>query len=700
MRTLATVMLAGWAAMGCAGLSAMSDAPAADAADPYIWLEDVASERSLAWVRAQNARSSKELEASPQFEPIRARLLAVYDSQARIPAVIRRGEYLYNFWRDTRNVRGVWRRTTLAEYRKAEPAWEVVLDVDALAAKENENWVWSGVECAYPNYDRCLLSLSRGGGDTIVVREFDTNTKDFVRDGFALPAAKSYVSWRDRNTLYVGTNFGAGSLTDSGYPRIVKSWQRGTPLAQAITVLEGAATDVSASGWVVQEREQRREFVTRTLTFFEGENFLHQADRLIKLQMPLDAQVSSFKDQILVTLRSDWKTGSHLYPAGALLAMDWQRFLAGERDFQMLFTPSSRRSLTDFTTTRNFVLLNELDNIRSRLYAAAFKNAAWTREALPTPEYGTVTARAVDPTESDEYFLTTSDFLTPSGLYLGSVEHRERELLKQLPAFFNAQGMEVSQHEATSKDGTRVPYFQIARKGLVHDGTNPTLLTGYGGFQISNTPTYSPGMGIAWLEHGGVYVLANIRGGGEFGPAWHQAALKGNRQRAFDDFIAIAEDLVARKVTAPRHLGIMGGSNGGLLMGVMLTQRPDLFGAVVCQVPLLDMRRYHKLLAGASWMAEYGDPDKPEEWQFIRQYSPYQNVLKSAHYPRVLFTTSTRDDRVHPGHARKMAARMAEQGHSVLLYENIEGGHGGAANNQQQAYMNALAYTFLLKELR
>jgi len=669
--------------------------------DPYLWLEDVASDDALAWVRDQNARTSRELEASPQFAATRAKLLTVYDSQARIPAVTRRGDYLYNFWRDTRNVRGLWRRTTLTEYRKAEPAWETILDVDALAAAEQENWVWSRVDCAYPNYDRCLLSLSRGGGDTVVVREFDVAIKQFVHDGFALPAAKNRVAWRDRDTLYVGTDFGPGTLTDSGYPRIVKSWRRGTPLHDASTVLEGAASDVSVTGWAIHERDRCIEFVTRTLTFFESEHFLQRRDGLIRLDVPRDARVSAFDDQILVTLRSDWISGSQRYPAGALLAMNMEHFLAGDRDFATLFAPTPRRSLAHYSGTRHYLLLNELDNIRGRLYALRVHDGAWTRTHLPTPEYGTIAVQPAEDTESDDYFLSTTDFLTPGTLYLGCVDNlHERELLKQMPAFFDAQRFEVTQHEAVSKDGTRIPYFQVSRQGIAHDGSHPTLLTGYGGFEISNTPTYNAGMGIAWLERGGVYVLANIRGGGEFGPAWHQAAVQANRQRAYDDFIAVAADLIARKITSPRHLGIMGGSNGGLLVGVMLTQRPDLFGAVVCQVPLLDMRRYHKLLAGASWMAEYGDPDNPAEWEYIKQYSPYQNVSPSARYPRILFTTSTRDDRVHPGHARKMAARMQQQGHAALLYENIEGGHGGAANNAQQAHMSALAFTFLMNELR
>ena len=673
--------------------------------DPYLWLEDVTGERALAWVREQNATTSKELEASPQFASIRARLLAVYDSQERIPAVVKIGDHFYNFWRDPNNVRGIWRRTTLAEYRKAKPQWETVLDVDALAAKEGENWVWHSFNCVYPEYDRCLVNLSRGGGDTFVTREFDLGTKQFVPDGFKLPAAKSRLAWRNRDTLYVATDFGPGSLTNSGYPRIVKSWRRGTPLTAAVTVFEGQATDVSVVGTVENDREYHREYISRALDFFHDEQYLQQGDKLIRIEAPSDANVGSFKDQILVRLRSDWEVGGKRYAAGSLLAMPWQSFLAGKRDFATLFVPTPRTSLDGVLTLRNFVVTDELDNIRSRLYVHALKDGKWQRKPLATPEFGAVGIRDVDSIESDDYFLTVTDFVTPNSLYLGTVgadmsDKREATPVKQLPAFFNAQGLVVSQHEATSRDGTRVPYFQVARTTIKLDGSNPTLLTGYGGFQVSSTPGYNPGAGLAWLEQGGVYVLANIRGGGEFGPNWHQAALKANRQRAYDDFIAVAEDLIKRKVTAPSHLGTMGGSNGGLLVGVMLTQRPDLFGAVVCQVPLLDMRRYHKLSAGASWMAEYGDPDKAEEWEFIGKYSPYQNVHKDKKYPRVLFTTSTRDDRVHPGHARKMAARMKEQGHDVLLYENIEGGHGGAANNQQQAYMGALAYTFLLNELR
>jgi prolyl oligopeptidase len=669
------------------------------AEDPNLWLEDVTGERALAWVREQNAQSTKELEASPDFEPIRQRLLSILDSKERIPYVAKHGAYYYNFWRDEKNVRGVWRRTSLAEFKKAEPAWETVLDLDKLASLEKENWVWKGYDVLYPTYDRCLVSLSHGGADASVVREFDLNDKEFVTNGFYLPEAKSHVAWRDRDALYVGTDFGPGSMTDSGYPRIVKEWRRGTPLSAAKFVFEGKAEDVSVDASVDHDHGHTYDFIHRGVTFFTSEEYVRRGDNWVKLDKPADATVGTFEDQLVLRLRSDWTVGDKTYPAGSLLAADFDGYLKGDRKFETLFAPTERKSLAATSETKHYLIVNELENVRNRLYVLQHKDGKWTRVPLETPAFGSVGVSGIDPDESDDYFMTVTDFLTPSSLYLGALGRGEREKLKTLPAFFKADGLEISQHEATSKDGTRVPYFQVSRKGLRYDGNNPTLLYGYGGFEISMLPAYSANVGTAWLERGGVYVLANIRGGGEFGPKWHAAARKQNRQRAYDDFIAVAEDLLARKVTSAKHLGIQGGSNGGLLMGVMLTERPDLFKAVVCQVPLLDMHRFNHLLAGASWMDEYGNPDKPDEWAYISKYSPYQNVLKDKQYPRVLFTTSTRDDRVHPGHARKMVARMKEQGHDVLYYENTEGGHGGAANNKQSAFMSALAYTFLRKEL-
>jgi prolyl oligopeptidase len=668
--------------------------------DRFIWLEDVTGDKALKWVKEKNAVSTGELTKGPEFAAVNERLLKILDSKDRIPMISKHGPWYYNFWRDDKNKRGLWRRTTLDEYRKDKPKWETVVDLDALSEKEKENWVWHGAEFLRPKYERCLISLSRGGADASVVREFDVVAKEFVKDGFTLPEAKSQVSWRDLDTVYVGTNFGPDSLTKSGYPRIAKEWKRGAKLADAKLVFEGKPEDVGAAAYWDLTPGYEREFAMRDPTFFTNEMFVRRDGKFMKIDKPDDAVASVHRDWMYVKLRTEWKVGDKTYPAGALLAIRFEAFLKGDRAFDVLFEPTERKSLAGYSPTLHNVIVNELDNVANRLYVLTPDNGKWKREALPEEaRFSSVHAGAVDADESDDYFLTVEGYLTPSTLYLGMVG-KPVERLKSTPSFFNPDGLEVTQHQAASKDGTQIPYFQVAPKNLKLDGSNPTLLYGYGGFEISMTPHYQAGTGAAWLEKGGVYVVANIRGGGEFGPNWHKAAMKANRHRAYEDFAAVAEDLVNRKVTTPKHLGAMGGSNGGLLMGNMLTLYPDRFGAIVCQVPLLDMQRYHKLLAGASWMDEFGDPDKPDEWAALKTFSPYHNVKSGAKYPRTLFTTSTRDDRVHPGHARKMVAKMSDMGYDVLLYENIEGGHGGAADNKQLAFMSALAYTFLWKELQ
>ena len=669
--------------------------------DPNQWLEAVEDEKALSWVRNQNEDSVDELTRSGDFKRIQARTLEILDSDARIPYVEKMGPHYYNFWRDAANPRGLWRRTSLDEYRKAEPAWETVLDLDALAKAEDKNWVFSGAECLEPEYRRCLMSLSIGGADATVVREFDTQSKSFVEGGFQLEEAKSGISWIDQDTVFVGTDFGPGSMTTSGYARIAKRWKRGTPLAAAEVVFEGKPEDVWAYAFADTTPGFQRQGVYRGITFYTNEAFLLQDGKLVKIDKQDSANANLHREWLLIELREDWTVGGKTWPAGSLLATRLDEYMAGKRDFAALFTPTERSSLAGYTPTRNHIIVNELDNVKNRLYVLTPGADGWKREPLPgLPEFGTISAGAVDATDSDAYFVTVTDFLTPTSLLYGEIGKGAPEVLKAMPAFFDSSTLAVSQHEATSADGTRVPYFQVAQKDLKLDGQNPTVLYGYGGFEVSMTPSYSASIGDSWLNKGGVYVVANIRGGGEFGPKWHQAALKANRHKAYEDFIAVAEDLIARKVTSTPHLGTLGGSNGGLLMGNMLTLRPDLWGAIVCQVPLLDMQRYHTLLAGASWMGEYGNPDDPKEWQFIQTFSPYHNVKADVKYPRTLFTTSTRDDRVHPGHARKMVAKMKDQGHDVLYYENIEGGHGGAANNAQRAFMTALAWTFFARELR
>ncbi len=676
-------------------------APRDDLADPFSWLEEVTGDKPLAWVKERNAESISELAQSDQFQALDRRLLEILDSDARIPMISKHGAFYYNLWRDAKNRRGLWRRTTLEEFRKAKPAWETVVDLDALAKQEKENWVWRGAQFLRPENKLVLISLSRGGADASVIREFDVASKAFVNDGYALPEAKSQLGWRGVDSVFVGTDFGPGSLTTSGYPRIVKEWKRGSPLDSATVVFEGKPGDMSVSATRDLTPGFERDIVTRRPTFWTSETFLRSDGKLVPIAKPDDALLSLHREWLLLRLRSDWSAGGKTYRAGSLIVADLESFLKGDRTFEVLFEPTERKSLAALTPTRHFILLTELDNVRSRVYVLTHNDGRWHREPLPgLPEFTHATVRAVDAEDSDLYFLETNDFLTPTTLSLGTAGTGSAQTLKQLPVFFDAKGLTVAQHEATSKDGTPIPYFQIGPKNLTLDGDNATLLYGYGGFEIPSLPSYRPTIGAAWLEKGGVYVVANIRGGGEFGPKWHQAALKAERHRAYEDFVAVAEDLIRRKVTSPRRLGTEGRSNGGLLMGNMLTRRPDLFGAIVCGSPLLDMKRYSHLLSGASWMGEYGDPDVPEEWAFIQTFSPYHNVKKSMKYPRTLFTTSTRDDRVHPGHARKMVAKMREQGHDVVYYENIEGGHSAAADNKQAAFMDALAFTFLWKELK
>jgi prolyl oligopeptidase len=691
MRAMAWVL-----AMGMTGVAAEDTAAERD---PYLWLEDVAGAKPLDWVRARNAESTGELAKGRAFEALREGILRALDSDAKIPYVAKIGDRYYNLWKDKEHARGLWRRTTLAEYRKPDPDWETVLDLDALGRAEHENWVWHGVTCLEPAYVKCMVSLSRGGADADVVREFDLATKAFVPGGFHLPESKNQVSWVDADTLFVGTNLGADA-TESGYPRVARLWKRGTRLEDAPVVFEGEATDVAVAAFRDNTPGFERTIHYRSITFYTNEIKVLVDGRPVTIDKPASANANLHREWLLLTLREDWTVGGRSYRAGSLLAAKLDDYLAGRRELDVLFEPTARSSLADYEPTRGHVIVNVLDNVRNRLHVLTPGERGWTSAPLPgVPAFGNVEVAAVDDDAGDDYWLTVTDFLTPTYLAHGTVGAGPPRTLKRLPAFFDAQGLAVAQHETTSKDGTKIPYFEVARANLRHDGRNPTLLYGYGGFESSELPNYSTARGLGWLEKGGVFVVANIRGGGEFGPRWHQAALKANRHKAYEDFAAVAEDLIRRKVTRPEHLGALGGSNGGLLIGNMLTRYPQLFGALVCQVPLLDMRRYHRLLAGASWMGEYGDPDRPEEWRFIETFSPYHRVEPGKDYPRVLFTTSTRDDRVHPGHARKMVAKMKHQGHDVLYYENIEGGHGGAADNKQQAFMWALAYTFLWKEL-
>lgn len=692
--------------------SAPTGAPAASAStvteDPYLWLEDVQGDKALNWVRERNSAARARLESWPDFTALRTSIREVLDSRDRIPAVRRRGNHLYNLWQDAANPRGLWRRTTLAEYRKAQPAWETVLDIDALGKAEGVNWVWGGSNSFGPDHRRCMLKLSKGGADAAVQREFDTVSKRFIpasEGGFELPEAKSSFDWIDADSAYIGTDFGPGAMTDSGYPRVIKRWKRGQRWQDAVTVFEGRATDVSAWASVDRTPGFERTIFGRSIDFYRTEVFLLDSGRLLPVPKPKDAEVSFWRELALVSLRSPWTVDGRTWPEGSLLVCEAKGLMAGQPRFSALFTPTASRSLQGFQLTRSRMLLSVLDHVAGRVEEVWRDGERWQRREVAAPFPGTVGIEALhdpllkeDPLAED-WLLSYTDFLTPDTLSLARSGSDRFERLKARPAFFDGAGMRVEQRFATSKDGTKVPYFVVWPKGVQADGRNPTLLYGYGGFEVSLQPWYSAVFGQAWYQRGGVLVVANIRGGGEYGPAWHQAATQAHKQKSYDDFAAVAEDLLRQRITSPAHLGMQGGSNGGLLVGAVMLQRPELFGAVVCSVPLLDMQRYHRLLAGASWMAEYGDPDQPGQWAWISKYSPYQNVQPGMKLPPVLFTTSTRDDRVHPGHARKMAARMLEQGHDATYYENIEGGHGGAADNAQRADLQALEFAFLWQRL-
>ena len=674
-----------------------------DPKDPHLWLEDVAGERALSWVRERNAETVAELTRGSRFEALRTEILEVFDSTDRIPYITRRGGYRYNFWRDRDHPRGQWRRTTLAEYRKQRPDWEILLDVDALARDEGENWVFHGARCLRPDYRLALVSLSRGGADAAVLREFDIERREFVTDGFALPEAKSVVGWIDADAVYVATDFGPGTLTTSGYPRTVRLWRRGTPLAEAELVYEGQPDDISVSAYHDHTEGFERDFIRRALDFYRCERYQRCGQQLHRVEVPEDAIVGVHRQWLLIELRSEWTVGQ-TYPAGCLLVTDFDEFMArGPGELRVLFTPDERTSLAGYSWTRHHLILDVMRDVVSHL-SVLTPAADWRAVPLTgTPPLCTASAWGTDSHTDDEYLLDVDGFLTPSTLAIGTigaVGAGPVELLKREPSFFDGAGLAVHQHFAVSDDGTEIPYFVVAPDSAVPPGGRPTLLHGYGGFEVSLQPGYRGGLGRAWLARGGCYVVANIRGGGEYGPRWHSAALKADRHLVYEDFAAVAQDLVTRGLTTPARLGAQGGSNGGLLMGVMLTRYPERFGAIVASVPLLDMLRYHLLLAGASWIAEYGDPEDPADREHLLPFSPYHQLRPDRQYPPVLLTTSTRDDRVHPGHARKLVARMREYGLPVTYYENIEGGHGGAADNEQAAFMSALAYEFLWRHLR
>jgi prolyl oligopeptidase len=666
--------------------------------DPNLWLEDIHGAKPLAWVKEQNAKSLAVLQADPRYQENYDFSLQVLDATDRIPYGSLDHQFVFNFWQDQEHPKGVWRRTTIADYAKPDPAWETLIDLDALAAGEKENWVWKGAQCNGA-LSRCLVNLSRGGGDAVVVREYDLATKSFVKDGFTLPEAKSSAVLMDDDTVLFGTDFGSGSMTTSGYPNVVKLWQRGEKIADAKTQFEGKLSDVASNGLFLRDGAKQVALINRSPSFFENENFLKAADgKWWKIPLPDFAVLQGLHHgQLLVSLRRDWQApdGSKL-AKGTLFSVAFDTLQETRQlpAVSVLYTPGPRASIDGISAGRDAVYASVYDNVVGSVHAFRFAGGKWSDTQIALPPGGSTTVISTNDF-GPEAFLGFESFLKPSTLYLS--EGKAPKEIKTLPPRFEASGLETVQYEAVSKDGTKIPYFVTRQKAL--KGPAPTVLYGYGGFEISETPAYSASFGKLWVAKGGVYVVANIRGGGEFGPAWHEAALKTHRQRAFDDFAAVAADLIKRKIATPAKLGIYGGSNGGLLVSTVMTQHPELLGAVVCAVPLIDMIRYTQIGAGASWIAEYGDPADPKMATYIRTYSPYQNVSAKKTYPPVFFVTATSDDRVTPVHARKMAAKMMAQGHSVLFYENTDGGHAAAADHRQSATRTALMLVYFAREL-
>jgi len=669
--------------------------------DPFLWLEKVDDEQALNWVREQNERSLGELKSDPRYSQLEKEAIEIYTSKDRIPEIYGvDGKWVYNLWKDEENPRGIFRRTTRNSYHSDFPNWETIIDLDQLAKEEEKNWVWGDLNCLPPKEDFCLLSLSDGGKDAKIVREFRISSRSFINQkngGFYLPEAKSHVSWFDEDTVFVTTDFGEESLTESKYPRIIKMWKRGTPLSEAKTILEGKLSDVSVWSWVdIDSHGKRIVILGKNVTFYDSEQFLFLENGSLK-PLPLPSQYQSngiLNNQIILTLQQDWEYQGRTWPMGDLVSFDLETEMV-----RLIYHPSDSESVRKVQTTKNTVLVPLLDNVVGKVKRFRQNRLEdWIGEEIHLPGIGSISIAYTDD-KSDEFFLLFENPTTPDTLYHVSKKNK-LTAWKQLPAFYDSSDVVVEQRWATSKDGTRVPYFVVAKKSVLESGSASTLLYGYGGFRIAMEASYSGIIGKLWLERGGIYALANIRGGGEFGPLWHKAALKHDRQKAYDDFHAIAEALIYDKVTTSRQLGIEGGSNGGLLMGVAFTQRPDLYHAVVCQVPLLDMLRYHELPPGASWIGEYGDPRIQEDYEVLASYSPYQNLFSERHYPKVFFITSSKDDRVHPAHARKMAAKMESFGYPFFYYENVDGGHGAGKNPLEKARRNALEYTYLWKMLK
>ncbi|MDQ2866376.1 MAG: prolyl oligopeptidase family serine peptidase [Candidatus Eremiobacteraeota bacterium] len=684
---------------------ANAQSTAATAADPFLWLEDVHGMRAMAWVKAENAKTTAVLQNDPNYSRLFADALAIDQAKDRIPVATFLRNGVYNFWQDGVHVRGIWRRTTLQQYTKSDPAWNTVLDVDALAKRENANWVWEGADCNWPALRHCLVNLSDGGEDAVTIREFDVNTKHFVPGGFMLSRGKQRVAWEDADTLLVAREWSSGDLTTSGYPFVVKRVKRGEPLDKAVEVFRGSASD---GGYGVTPIDlydgsgNKVALISRPLSTFAAETYLVTPTGTRKLDVPLKSQATALvSGRLIFTLAEDWTTNGTTFPQGALVAVNLAQMKSDPEHLRpsLVYAPGARESIDNAGATRSRLIVTSYKDVKGRAFIyTPMENGGWAKRQLELPDNSSI--QLVDTNlQNGNAFLQVTSFLTPTTLWSVNADTGSASIIKSLPPKFDASKDAVEQYEATSNDGTQVPYFVVHPKDMPLDGSNPTVLYAYGGFQVSETPAYSAILGKLWLERGGVYVLANIRGGGEFGPAWHEAGLKTHRQRIYDDFASVAKDLITRKITTPRRLGIMGGSNGGLLMGVEFTQHPELWNAVDIQVPLLDMLRFEQIEAGASWVGEYGSVSNPDERAFLASISPYNNLHAETTYPEPFIWTTTKDDRVGPQHARKFAAKLASMNKPYLFYEVIEGGHGSGANLKERAHTSALEWTYFTRKL-
>jgi prolyl oligopeptidase len=680
-------------------------AQAADAGtDPYQWLEEPGGPRVLQWIHTENQRTLAALASDARFARFESEALAVDEAQDRIPMPAQLAGGITNFWRDAQHVRGIWRRTSEADYLAVHPRWKTVLDLDALARAEHANWVWHGAECAQPAENHCLLILSDGGEDAATLREFDLAAGRFVKNGFILPRGKQDAAWLDADTLIAAREWAPGELTASGYPYVVKTLSRGQPLAAAREIFRGDPKDVGVTPTVLVDGAGHQvTLINRSVSFFETEIFLVTPAGATKLALPLKSQVVALVDgQVLVSLAEDWQAGGTLFAHGSLVALD----LAATRAHPdalvpvLVYAPGPREALGEVQASQSALVVTTLQNVNGRAFLYRHHaDGSWSRDPQDLPGNSTIVPTDASP-HGHLAFVSVTSFLEPTRLYRIDTETGARVLAKSLPAKFDASRDTVEQLEATSSDGVKIPYFVIHPTELAPGGRNPAVLNAYGGFQVSETPFYSGVIGKLWLERGGTFVLANIRGGGEFGPAWHEAGLKTHRQIIYDDFAAVARDLATRGISDADHLGIMGGSNGGLLMGVELTQHPELFRAVDIQVPLLDMLRYEQIAAGPSWVGEYGSVANPDERAFLAGISPYANLRAGVHYPDPFVWTTSKDDRVGPQHARKFAARLAELGSDYLFYEVIEGGHGAGANLKETARTQALEWVYFSQRLQ